>query len=367
MPPVVSRAILQLQRSALRLRKMFLRWSGRSGQVYFQDRVAEYRSMWRQVAAAQGGQFSELARDLWQIDVGERRVRILNYMLEFDDPVTLELAGHKPLVHRLLAAAGIAVPAFTVFTLDTLDAARAFVAEHPRGCVIKPAGGYGGMGVTTHVRRPEEVRRASLLASLYDSELLIEPMIPGESYRLLVLEGRVIDAVWRRGPRVTGDGRSTVRQLIDAENARRGAGHGLPLDIDRDCEFTLEYQGLTLDSRPEAQRVVVIKSINDPRRYEEVRTVYTDPARDLICDAIRRDAETAAKVIGSDLLGVDVITPDPAVPLLASGGVINEVNTTPALHHHYDVRRQAYPEAAVDVLQALLERKGAAVARPDRS
>ncbi|MDH4334834.1 MAG: hypothetical protein OEW24_06185, partial [Chloroflexota bacterium] len=350
-------SLIELQRNAMRLRKAVVDWAGWSGQIYFQHRVDQYRSMWQQVAAAQGGTFSELASDLWQIEIGARRVRVLNHELEFDNPVTLGLAGRKPVVHRLLDSAGLAVPGYAVFTLDHLDEARRFVERHPMGCVIKPAGGYGGKGVTTHVQRPGEVRRAALLASLYDTELLVEAMVPGESYRLLVLEGKVIDVVGRRGPRIEADGASTVRQLIAAENRRRRTVQSPPIEIDRDCLFTLTSQGLTLESRPKAGRVLLAKSIADRgRRYVEVRTVYTQPADDLICDSIRHDAETAAAVVGSDFLGVDVITPDPSVPLRESGGVINEVNTTPALHHHYDASRQAYPDAAVLILQALLRR-----------
>src|SRR5512132_429512 len=193
-------SLIKLERTALRLRKLVVDWAGLSGQVYFEHRVDEYRRMWRGIAETEGAAFTELARDLWQIDLGGRRTRILNHELEFDNPVTLGLAGRKTVVHRLLAAQGLAVPEHEVFSLGTLDAARGFVERHSRGCVIKPAGGYGGKGVTTHVQSAAEVRRAALLASLYDSELLIEAQIPGESYRLLVLEGKVIHAVCRRGP-----------------------------------------------------------------------------------------------------------------------------------------------------------------------
>jgi cyanophycin synthetase len=356
----MSRSFIALQRTGLRLQKKVVDWAGWSGQIYFQHRVAEYHRMWQEIAAVHGGTFTELASDLWQIDVGPRRVRILNHMLEFDDPVTLGLAGRKTVVHRLLDAAGLAVPEHAVFTLDRLEDARRFVERHPKGSVIKPSGGSGGKGVTTHVMKPGGVRRAALLASLYDTELLVETMIPGESYRLLVLEGKVIHTVGRRGPRLEGDGESTVRQLLDVENSRREAAQLDPFDVDRDLIFTLDYQGLTLDSRPEKGREVVAKSINDARKDVEVRTVYTQSADDLICDSIRLDAEAAARLVGSDLLGVDIITTDPSVPLRASGGVINEVNTTPALHHHYDPSHQAYPEAAVLVLQALLRRHEAA-------
>jgi cyanophycin synthetase len=354
-------SLIKLQRTALRLRKLVVDWAGWSKQVYFEHRVDEYRTMWRGVAAAEGATFTELARGLWQLELGGHRMRVLNHELEFDNPVTLGLAGRKTVVHRLLGEAGLAVPEHAVFSLHDMGNARRFVDAHPQGCVIKPAGGYGGKGVTTHVQHVSEVRRAAVLASLYDTQLLIEAQIPGESYRLLVLEGKVVHAVCRRGPRLQGDGVSMVSQLIEVENGRRTSRRIPPLDIDRDCIFTLKYQGLTVDSIPAAGRTVLVKSVNDTaRKYVEVRTVYTDPVNDLVCDSIRRDAETAARLVGSEFLGVDVITPDPSVPLRQSGGVVNEVNTTPALHHHYDAAREAYPEAAVLAFRALI-RKHAAV------
>jgi cyanophycin synthetase len=357
-------SLIRFQRTALRLQKLVVDWAGWSGQVYFEHRVAEYRNMWRAVAAAEGATFTELARGLWQLELRGHRARILNHELEFDNPVTLGLAGRKTVVHRLLGDAGLAVPEHAVFSLGGLDEACRFVEAHPQGCVIKPAGGYGGKGVTTHVQHASEVRRAALLASLYDSDLLIETQIPGESYRLLVLEGKVVHAVCRRGPRLLADGVSTLRQLLEAENARRQRA-GLPaIDVDRDCVFTMKYQGLTLDSTPAEGRVVLAKSVNDAgRKYVEVRTVYTDTVTDLVCESICRDAETAARLVGSEFLGVDVITPDPSRPLHESGGVINEVNTTPALHHHYDVQREPYPEAAVLAFRALMRKHAAAVAR----
>jgi cyanophycin synthetase len=356
-------SLIRLQRSAVRARKLLIDWAGLSGQIYFEDRVAEYRKLWQSVAAARNGRFTELAADLWQIEIANEKIRILNHELEFDNPVTLGLAGRKTVVHRLLAGAGIAVPAHAVFSLDQLDRARAFVEAHPQGCVIKPAGGYGGKGVTTHVQNSKEARRAAVLASLYDSELLIEAQIPGECYRLLVLEGRLIHAVCRRGPRVTADGRSSIQQLLILENARRKAADEPLLDVDRDCLFTLGYQSLNLQSVPAAGQPVLVKSVNDTaRKYVEVRTVYTESVTDVICDAIRRDAEAAARLVGSDFLGVDIITPDPTRPLQDTGGVVNEVNTTPALHHHYDVRREAYPQAAVIVLEALVRRKAGRMA-----
>jgi cyanophycin synthetase len=357
----VTPRTLKIERALMKLRKQIIDALGLSGQTYFHHRVAEYRDMWRAIAQASGGSFRELAADLWEVDVDGVSTRVHNHEMEFDNPVVLGLAGCKTAVHRLLAADGLPIPEHTVFGLANLDVARTFLEAHPEGCVVKPANGYGGQGVTTHVRLPGELRRAAVLASLYDAELIIEAQIPGESYRLLVLEGRTVHAVCRRGPRLTGDGVRTTRQLIDEDNRRRRDEQEPQLDLDRDCQFTLDYQRLTLDAVPAAGREFLVKSVNDPaRKYAEVRTVYTDVVTEVISPSIRQNAERAAQLVGSEFLGVDIITPDPTVPLRKSGGVINEVNTTPALHHHYESSREPFPAVALLALQALMRKKTAA-------
>jgi cyanophycin synthetase len=327
-----------------------------SKQVYVQDRVSEYREMWRAVAEKIGANFAPLTDDLWEVRLNGKKTRILNYKMEFDDPVTLEMAGNKPLVYRLLNEKRLRVPEHEVFRLDDLDRAEAFLRRHPKGCVVKPANGTSsGLGVTTHLLTRHEVRKAAILASLYDSELLIETMIPGESYRLLVLDGEVIHAVHRRGPRLVGDGISSVAKLIEAENERRTERGEDILGTDRDCRFTLDYQNLSLSSIPSKGQSFVVQSVNDPwQRRAEVRTVYNEAVTDLVCDALKKNAEAVAESLGSRFIGVDLITTDPTVPLEQSGGAIIEANTTPGLHHHYDLRREKYPEPALRVIQALL-------------
>jgi D-alanine-D-alanine ligase-like ATP-grasp enzyme len=348
--------LLKAERLFARLHIIFRSHLKSSGRVYVYDRIAEYRNMWQAVAAAEKADFKVLAEDIWDIELNGRRTRIRNDIMEFDNPVTLEIAGRKPLIYKLLQAGGLRVPPHVVFHYDRLDKANAFLKQYPAGCVIKPANGTSsGQGVTTHIVSPQEVRRASILASLYCKELLIEPMIAGECYRLLVLDGRVIHAVCRRGYRLKGDGLSTVSALIRQENEKLSE-KGLPIvDIDRDCLFTLSYQDLSLDATPEKDVEFIVKSVNDAtRKYIEVRTVYNAAVTDDICSALVENAIAAAKILRSRFVGVDFITVDASQPLEKTGGVINEVNTTPGLHHHYDIRSEKYPAVARDILRALL-------------
>lgn len=350
--------LLRLERLFTQVRKIWEAKVNSSGQIYVQDRVSEYRNMWREAAEKVGAKFTALGDSVWELELDGKTTRILNDKLEFDNPVTLEIAGMKPLVYQLFAERGLQVPEHQVFQLENWDRAGEFVKRHPKGCVVKPANGTSsGQGVTTHVQTEREVRAASILASLYCSELLIEPMIPGECYRLLVLDGEMIHAVRRKGPRLIGDGVSTVGNLISTENERRRSRGEYLLDIDRDCLFTLDYQGLSLESTPPRGQTFLAKSVNDPRRKQvEVRTVYNEAVTDLVCDALKKNAESAAKILNSQLVGVDFITADPTVSLEKSGGVINEVNTTPGLHHHYDSSLERFPEPALRILQSLFTR-----------
>lgn len=356
----MGRSLLKIERLFARLLKICKDKLNLSRQIYVQQRVPEYREMWRAVSEAIGAKFTLVTDDLWEVELGEKKTRILNYKLELDNPVMLEIAGMKPLMYRLLEQNGLCSPEHLVFTLEELDAARIFLDDHPKGCVVKPAQGTSsGQGVTTHVLTSKELRRAAVLASLYCQELIIEPLIPGESYRMLVLSGKMIHAVCRCGPRLRGDGSSTVSELIRVDNRRRKFSGEMILEIDRDCLFTLGHQNLTLESVLEANREVVVKSINDPiGKRAEVRTVYNAVVTDLISRSVIDDVESAARILGSEFVGVDVITTDPAVPLEKSGGVISEVNTTPGLHHHYNVesRSERYPQAAVEVLTYLLSK-----------
>jgi D-alanine-D-alanine ligase-like ATP-grasp enzyme len=354
----MKNAIVELERLVLRIQKLWKEKSNTSGQVYFEHRVSEYREMWGAIAHHLGGTFHVLAEDIWELELGNQVIRINNHQLELDNPVTLALAGKKPLVHLLLKQQGIAVPDCIMFQRADLSGAYRFLDRYPNGCVIKPADGYGGKGVTTHIQTRHECRKAAILASLYSKDLMMEPQVPGESYRILVIEGKVAGIVRRKGLSLAGDGKRTVMDLITSENDRRREQRRETLVIDRDSRFYLKYYGLTLESVPENGFSFMIKSVDGAsKQMVEVRTVYNEDVTDLVCDSIKRDAELAAQIIRSDFLGVDVITTDPFLSLKESGGVINEVNTTPALHHHYDVSKESFPLVGLTAVAALLRKQ----------
>jgi phosphosulfolactate synthase len=319
--------------------------------VYVDQRLDEYRGYWRAAAERIGAEFVPLSPALWEVRMGGRRTRISGYVVQADDPVTLRLAGDKALCLRMAADAGIPVPAHHVFTLGTLDEARRRVREDAGPWVVKPVrGSSSGLGVTTGITTAGEVESAAVRASLHGPDLLLERMVPGESCRLLYLDGELVHAARRRGVRVTGDGRTNVRELARAAGLR-------PLLPDPLVHHTVAAQGTSFNAVPEAGREVLLRGVPlvaEPRR--ELRTVYDETITPLVHPATAAALAEVVRAVDSRFAGVDVVTADPSRPLAETGGAFIESNTTPGIHHHYhtDDERRTHP-VAVRVLRRLLE------------
>jgi glutathione synthase/RimK-type ligase-like ATP-grasp enzyme len=267
-----------------------------------------------------------------------RQVVVCDNLVPLDDPVRLRLAADKAQSQRLLEQAGLSVAAQASYDIGDLAPARRFLTAHGT-CVVKPAANTGaGLGVTCGVRTEADLVRASVRAARWGPALVVEQQAEGDELRVLVLDGRVLGAVRRRPPRVVGDGRSTVAELVTAEHRRRveargRAGLWAPA-LDLDAVLALERQGLSPRAVPAAGRAVEIGATANENGPDDNETV--EPPQ-----AVRGAALAAAAVLGLRLASVEVV-----------GDVVVEVNGTPGLHYHAQV---ADPSGAADVFTPILE------------
>ena len=170
----------------------------------------------------------------------------------------------------------------------------------------------------------------------------------GNDYRVLVVGGRMAAVAQRMPASVVGDGGHTVRELVDIENAdpRRGIGHEKVL-----TRIRLDTGGRAAAARTGAddrhgaasgKRVLLAATGNMSTGGTAIdRTHEAHPDNVEI-------AETAARVMGLDVAGIDFIVPDMAIPVREQGGAIVEVNAAPGLSDAHPphsgraaVRRQA--------------------------
>jgi cyanophycin synthetase len=320
-----------------------------------------YRELWTTAAAEVAANVRPLPDGSLEIVLKSGSVRVRNTYCSIDSWDIIHRARDKVQVERMLAEAGLPVPVHQVFTMAQPEAAHQFLAEADGPCVIKPARDTGlGMGVTTGVHTTGDLRRAiaaaavagargsrqgrsggplrrvvGMLRALSTVPLLIERHVAGTNYRLLYIDGVLLDAIRREPPVLTGDGASTVSELIDVTNAQRlraGGLHGQRL-ITRDLDLarTLAAQGVRPRTVLPAGSTIRLKST-----INENSADGNHPALHEVCAEVVEQGRIAAETVGARLAGVDVITTDPSRPLASSGGRLLEVNTTPglAMHHH---------------------------------
>jgi hypothetical protein len=321
-----------------------------------------YKSFWKEAAAAVGAELRELDASYLQAKRGNAWTVIRLGQIALDDQLRAGLARNKMLTANLLAPHGFTTPESVTFDLDTLGKAQEFLAGARCALVVKPdgvpksrfcaPGGPGsGRGVTCGVRKPEELARAARWGALFGAKLIAEKQIEGASYRLLYLEGELIDAVRRDPPRLFGDGVSSIAELVYAENAERRCARPplalSPIAVDLDCRLTLARQGLSLRSVPRALEALTVKTVcNENAAYDN------HVVRDSVHPELARLGGELVRHLGLRLAGVDVMSQDLSRPPSEGAFVFNEINANPGLHHHWMV---AEPERRAPVGAMVLE------------
>jgi hypothetical protein len=314
-------------------------------------RDALYKHIWTDAATELGAELEELNHEIFEIRRGDRRTRVWRQITEHDDAVTLHMSLDKALMHRQLTALGLKVPEHAVFGIGDLEPALSFLALHPGSdFAVKPAGGTGGgMGVTTGIRSPAQLTRAALRAARFSPDLLIELQPVGDVLRVLFFQGKLIDVLRQRPPSLVGDGRSTIGELIDAENARRLEAEGMlgpsALRVDLDCVFHLENSGRSLADVPGAGERFTVKGVTNENGVDDTTRMHD------LSPGIVDQCRKAIEIVGLELIGVDLIAGDPTSD---NEGVILEVNGGPGLHHHYLVADGDSKRVAVPILETLL-------------
>ena len=338
---------------AFAMGRAFLRFGSPRRRTADRHRVAFYDRAWRDAAEELGARWEPVGAGVSEIALGEFRTRVIENTCAIDDPVTLAVLADKPLTYRILREEAVPVPPHETFTLGTIARGTEFLRQAKSDCVVKPASGTGGgRGVTTGIRTAWQLARAAAAAAVYGDDLLIERQVRGDNYRLLYLDGELVDAFVRRPPGVTGDGTSTVARLVreaNDERLRRGAGVSqVLLSVDLDMRRTLANQGLSLRSVPPRGQAVILKTV-----VNENDAADNADANTQLCASIVEECARAVRALRVRLAGVDVITPDPSLPLREAGGVVLEVNAPPNFYYHYHKRGGAYPVAS-HVLRRLL-------------
>jgi cyanophycin synthetase len=291
-----------------------------------------YSTYWEQIAKNIGAQIESLGYGYLRLHRDNKSTIVNRYYVMLDDHLSLRILGNKPLTYRLLTENNIPVPRHLAITSDQRSDANDFLTNCDTPIVVKPAMNTGsGRGITTGVSTSKSLGKAINRASVYGDHLLLEEQLELNSYRLILLNGELLHAVHRAAPSVTGDGKQTIDQLVDTENNKRinsESIRSLSL-ITKDAEYKsyLASKGQSTKTVLAPDEMAAVKNVvNQNNRFENHSIDPVHPEIVALCTEICR-------TMGIVLAGVDIMATSLQNPP-THDFYINEVNTTPGLHHH---------------------------------
>jgi len=290
---------------------------------------ARRRGIGVEAVDAQGGFF--------RLVHGGRSIACRESLSELTSGVAMSICDDKAVTRRTVERAGIAVP--EEIEAGSRAAVAEFLARHG-AIVVKPARGEQGRGVAVGICEIGEATAAIERARRHCDRVLVEQCVQGEDLRLIVIDYKLVAAAIRRPARIVGDGRRTIRTLIEHQSRRRAAATGgesrIPLDAE--TERCVAEAGYRLDDVPELGEELQV------RRTANLHTGGTiHDVTDELHPALAEAAVRAARAIDIPVTGIDFIVRSPREPHY----VFIEANERPGLANH---EPQPTAERFVDLL-----------------
>lgn len=267
-----------------------------------------------------------------QLGTGKFQKIIRATLTDETSVLAVETTDDKYLTNSILNEAGIPVPKQVI--TENIEDIIAFHRDVQQPIAIKPAQGYQGKRVSIDLYTPENITKAFLWAKEFHDEIIAQEDIPGGTYRLLVINYRLVAAVRLIPANVTGNGKDSIKKLIDKVNSEPDREFGdkgklSKVEVDEETLKIIELRGYTLESVLPEGETIFLKNSGNMRLGANSFDVTS-----LVHPNNRFIAERVAQILKLNVAGIDIISKDIAQPLSANYGKVIEVNAAPDFRMH---------------------------------
>ena len=254
-----------------------------------------------------------------------------------------EIQKDKWSTNLMISRLGLPIPKWQ--TIENKSQLEEIWSDFAKPVVIKPTGLTGGNGVVVGLNTLDEAKKAFEFAQKsvnekpreeWQKKIMIQEQVPGEDYRLLVIDGKLEIATKRIPAFIIGDGKNSIKKLINETNKdpKRDTSspvHTLkPIVIDESLMDHLKQQNLSLDYIPKLNEKIPVRKVASMSKGG-----ITEDFTDEVSDEIKYVVESIASSIHAFTLGVDVLCKDISKPLTKENGAILEVNTMPEAYLNF--------------------------------
>ena len=263
---------------------------------------------------------------------GSRQKKLRTAVVDSTSGIGIEMAGDKEETKQILAHHRLPTPSgFLVY--DENELRQAF-SKMKLPIVTKPLDGNHGRGVTTHIDTFEKALFGYNIAKKISDAVIVEEFLEGDDHRFLVIDFKLVAVSKRTPAMVTGNGVSTIAELVAQENKHPDRGHQsihvlAPIDIDAITLKILGELNLRLDSVIPEGKTLYLK---------DTANISAGGTSTDLTDEVHPDnifiAERVARIFNLNICGIDIITKDVSKSLINGQGGIIEVNAGPGLRMH---------------------------------
>lgn len=195
-------------------------------------------------------------------------------------------------------------------------------------CVVKPLDRFGGKGITVNIKNRNDLKLAIDLAcnmgKKHKDRCLVQEMVQGEEYRILVIGNKDVFLVKRTPFQVIGDGKNSIQNLIQIYNDNVVNSTRI-VEVGDNLSTILQEQSLTLNYIPKDQEIIKLSykaNSHDGGSSEEMTQFLPDGLKQF---AIKLSLDFKLPVVGIDIITTDINEPNPCVL---------ELNIVPGLTIH---------------------------------
>ncbi|MBA3705279.1 MAG: ATP-grasp domain-containing protein [Bacteroidetes bacterium] len=285
------------------------------------------------------------------LNYGIKQRKIRTAVTDTTSGLGIDMAGNKEETKKILEQSHIPIPKGILIKNETMFHERLVEVKFP--LVIKPLDGNAGRGVTTNINSLEKALFGFNIARKISDNVIIEEFIKGEDYRLLVIDYKFVAAAKRIPSSVTGNGQSTIAQLIEEENKNPERGNGDKhvlsfIEIDQVTEKILVDKKITLNDVLPAGEILILK---DTANISGGGTAID--VTDLVHSENKFMAEYIARLFNLNICGIDIMATAIDIPFAPGVGAVIEVNAGPGLRMHSNPQEGLQRNVAAPIVDML--------------
>ncbi len=270
--------------------------------------------------------------NLVQLGTGKYQKRIRATLSPTTSYVAVDNMKDSFLSSLMLRNAGI--PVADTLLAENLDEVLAFHKKTDKPLVLKTPINEKQRSVFPALNDKDSLKRAFETCSKYSKKVLVQVQVAGETFRLLVINGKFEAACRLTKPEVIGNGEDTIEILIErlnqAQKRKEGDKSSLTkIQPDEQTDELLAFYGYNLQTVPDQGVRIVLSQHSSP-----LLGALTEDVTGTVHPLNRFLAERAAQVSGLDVAGVNIICPDISRPIPFGQGVVLNVLAAPDFRMH---------------------------------